>query len=230
MIEVNLLPEDRRPVERTPVPRFLTILGGVALFCIEGVFLLLLISVYPGKRDMLRDLNLRLQQAEDRANQVRQIESRIEEIKKRKASIDKLCNDRRLWAPILYRLCDPELLPPRVWFRKLELVKTKASGPRGEETQTLVVDGYAWAADESDEAAMLQAYLTFVGRLQEPYPQFSEHFAGTPELGKAEMVKLGGGREAAPGAPKQALAFTLKLPLKSLAPAPKPAAAKAAAR
>lgn len=222
MIEVNLLPEDRRPVERTPIPRFLTILAGVAGFCIEGVFLLLLIGLFPEKRNALRDLNLRLQQAEDRVKQVKEIEARIADIKKRRDRVEKLYNDRRVWAPILYRLCDPGLLPSRVWFKRLELVKSRTAGPRGGETQTLLIDGYAWAADENDEAAMLQAYLDFLEKLREPYPQFTEYFAGAPELGRVEMVKLSAVREAPADAPKQALAFSLRLPLKAIAPAAPP--------
>ena len=63
MIEVNLLPEDRRPVERTPLPRFLTILGGVIGFCIEGIFVVFLLTLIPQKRGYLETLNLRITRA-----------------------------------------------------------------------------------------------------------------------------------------------------------------------
>ena len=111
MIEVNLLPEDRRPVERTPLPRFLTILGGVIGFCIEGVFVVFLLTLIPQKRGYLESLMLRKQQAQKQVDRVKEIEADIRKISERKKGVEKLQNDRRLWAPILYRLCDPEMLP-----------------------------------------------------------------------------------------------------------------------
>ena len=118
MIEVNLLPEDRRPVERTPLPRFLVILGGVIGFCIEGVFLGYLAMLIPQKQGEQEGLKLRKAAIEKTLRTIASIKKDIQVIKQRHSDIDKLTNDRRLWGPILYRLCDPKVLPlSRFWSR-----------------------------------------------------------------------------------------------------------------
>jgi Tfp pilus assembly protein PilN len=215
MIEVNLLPEDRRPVVRTPLPRFLTILGGVAAFCIEALFLVLFLWKYPRKEAELQQWVMRENRAETDIKRVREIEGQMKALDQRKAGVEKLYNDRRMWAPFLYRLCDPEVLPPQVWYRDIRLEK----GRGRDAGEGVAIEGYAWAKDSTDRAAMFREFTDFVRNLQIEHPMFSEYLAGRPEIVRSEIQKLPTGRDIPESAPKEALAFELRLPLKSTTPA-----------
>jgi Tfp pilus assembly protein PilN len=221
MIEVNLLPEDRRPVERTPLPRFLTILGGVIGFCIEGVFIVFLLTLIPQKKGFLESLRLREKRAKAEVDQVETIKKRIKEVGERKKGIDKLANDRRLWAPILYRLCDPELLPPKVWYSELRLDTKKAR--RGPDEETLVIEAFAATNDEADGPGKINKATTFVRNLQVVYPQFSEQFEGDPQIVEMTNARISGANKGDADAPQNVLSFQVILKLK-----PKLTAQKAA--
>jgi Tfp pilus assembly protein PilN len=212
MIEVNLLPEDRRPVERTPLPRFLTILGGVIGFCIEGIFIVFLLTLIPRKRADLETWKRRQSRAQEQVNSVKQIEKEIKQISERKIGVEKLQNDRRLWAPILYRLCDPDVLPLRVWYTELALEQGRAS--RGKQApEELMLEAFASSSDAGDGAARVATAMTFVENLRKPHAQFSENFSGPPVLGKMVTQTLRGAKDDEE-APKVALSFSVKMPLK----------------
>jgi Tfp pilus assembly protein PilN len=219
MIEVNLLPEERRPVERTPLPRFLTIVGGVIGFCIEAIFIVFLMTLIPQKRGDLESLILRRDRAKDQVKLIKGFEQKIRAIEERRKSIDKLVNDRRLWGPILYRLCDPKIIPQRVWYKSLKLQDRRAAGPRSrrgakQRQQQILLEGYAWSSDVGETASRMESVNTFIKNLQIPHPQFSEHFLGPPILdGEVSNVRLRAGAEVHPSAPREALSFTVSMPL-----------------
>jgi len=75
----------------------------------------------PRKKADLESWKLRETRARQQVAKVKEIEKAIKQISERKIGVEKLQNDRRLWAPILYRLCDPEVVPPRVWYKKMGL-------------------------------------------------------------------------------------------------------------
>ena len=181
MIEVNLLPEDRRPVERTPLPRFLTILGGVIGFCIEGIFIVFLLTLIPRKKADLESWKLREARAQKQVNLVRAIDKEIKQIHERRSGVEKMENDRRLWAPILYRLCDPEVVPQRVWYTKLGLKKGRSVRGRSS-PDILELEAYASASDPSDSSAMIATAMQYVRNLQTVHPQFSENFTAAAAL------------------------------------------------
>ena len=60
MIELNLLPEERRPLERTPLPRFLTILGGVVGFCVSGFLIYYVVEDYQKQELKKENLIVRI--------------------------------------------------------------------------------------------------------------------------------------------------------------------------
>lgn len=227
MIEVNLLPEDRRPVERTPLPRFLVIVGGVIGICIEVLIAYSLYARTQREREVIGTLRLRRDAAQKQVDAVDDFQKKIDGYNKRKREIEKLANDRRLWGPILYRLCDPEVLPPKIWFKSLRLEAKR--GPRGTaDTSTLVIEGYAWSTDEGDNAGRLQALRSFINRLGTNTPHFSEHFKGQPEItGNIDIVQVQKTAKSPKDVPVQALSFKISMPLQPPA-STKPAAGVAA--
>jgi Tfp pilus assembly protein PilN len=210
MIEINLLPEERRPVERTPIPRLITILVGVFLVCIEGVLFIYFHSRLGPMRSVLRNIGFDLTQVLKDVETVQQIRQEIGEFAKRKADIQKLTHDRRLWAPILNRLCDPELLPDMVWYRKVSVQKGKAAR-RGEVApDELVVEAYARG---EDGYSMRRTANEFLKNLQKPHAGFSEHFEGRPTTDAFDIKKMPRGRTARPDVPEEAVAFQVRMQL-----------------
>ncbi len=75
MLRINLLPEDRRTVERTPLPRFLILLLGVALISGE-----LAVGFYGYMK--LRNLNARKQQKQEKEQSLQKHVETFNELKK----------------------------------------------------------------------------------------------------------------------------------------------------
>jgi hypothetical protein len=129
--------------------------------------------------------------------------------------IEKLMNDRREWAPILHRLSDPNVLPQRVWYREMKLESSRRTvGRRTVLTEILVIDGYASSADESDAASRIAAVMGFVNNLQKDHSNFSDYLAGVPEIQRVQDVRLNPNRDSPSDAPKRAVSFVIKIPLK----------------
>ena len=214
MIEVNLLPEERRPVERTPLPRFLVILAGVLGFCIEGVALALILYDWRPKQDILAIHQQRINAAQETIGKIDKLKAEITGIEERTAGIERLDKDRRMWAPILYRLSDePEVLPPGVWFRKLELKKGTISTPGQPPGDVLRISGYARdPSGRNDSAEMYSA----MGEFEKNLKKFSDEFEEQVTHADPATVKILPA-QATPAAdmPKRAVSFAFELRLKS---------------
>lgn len=210
MISINLLPEDRRPVERTPLPRFLTILGGVFGFCIELLVLVFVLTKYPGKQQELEDVKHRIGGYQDTNEQIDKLEAEISVFQMRKSQIEMLYRNRRNWTPILNRLYHPEVLPQNIWFSKMELKEGSGGGVRSTPVKQLTISGYAWARNEMESAPMFQALNQFAHNLMAEHPDFSEVFDGEPEVKRMDVVSLAGKKDD-PSVPRRALAFILTL-------------------
>jgi len=220
MIEVNLLPEDRRPVERTPLPRFLAIIAGVIGFSVEGILLVMMVLAIPRKQQNLTDVELRITNAQKNLTQIEEYEDRIEEVKARKRQIDNLDRHRRIWAPLLHRLSASDVLPANIWYREVELKAGKAA--RGKTApKELYLRGYArgnaGSSEEGNVNAMFQAAQAirdFVGKLKKD-KNFAEEFTGVPvPIEAVEITELSKPKGASPNVPQHAAAFGYKLVLK----------------
>ncbi len=221
MIEINLLPEERRPVERTPLPRFLIILAGVLGFCIEGVVLALILYDWRPKQDILAIHQGRINAAQETIGKINKLKAEIADFKERTVGIDLLYRARRAWAPILYRLSDePEVLPPGVWFRKLELKKGKVGKSGQPPGDILRITGYARdPSGRNDSAEMFSAMTEFGKNLK----TFSDEFEEQVIYADPAVVKdLPGSATPAADMPKKAVSFTFELMLKSKSAATPP--------
>jgi Tfp pilus assembly protein PilN len=221
MIEVNLLPEDRRPVERTPLPRFLAILVGVVGFCIEGVFLIWIVADFPQQEASLIEANRSIDVANKNLEQMRDYESSINEYKARITQVNRLYRDRRTWAPLLHRMSSDDVVPENIWYREINLKQGRPA--RGQRTapQELFLLGYA-AGGGGDGGTMFQATQDindFVARLQTQIEDYDGVFDGKPKKDKAvEMTELSPPRGAPSNIPKKAATFGLKLTVKPKKP------------
>jgi Tfp pilus assembly protein PilN len=124
MIEVNLLPEEYRRAERTPLPRFIVILVGVALVASLGLFLT---KKYLDVKEARNDKAAKekaLQGYQDDIAQYNELVAKINEIKVRTTAIEAIWQSRLYWAVKLDQLAD--LVPNYVGLTGLKLEE-----PRG---------------------------------------------------------------------------------------------------
>jgi len=107
MISINLLPPDLRPVERTPLPRFLVIIMGVALGAVGLVLLIFMHFIWiPGVQSKIANkeqvlVNLRLQAAEYQV-----LASALQNITQRTRALEEIWRTRTLWWAKLDLLSD----------------------------------------------------------------------------------------------------------------------------
>lgn len=182
MIEINLLPEERRPVERTPLPRFLTMLFGVVGICIEVVIFVYFLMKIPNLIEAKERLTRSIDRKDREIKQVKQLEDKMEELLDRRVLVIQLYTRRRLWAPILHRL--NEARPEKLWFDSLKLQTKQASRAREKGEANLMLSGYARGKDAASRV------YAFVENLRRPAAHFSEHMAGAPRVSEIREEKL----------------------------------------
>ena len=220
MIEINLLPEGRRPAEWMPWPRRLLIFGGVLGFGIAAFLLAYLLFDYRRLQERRNDLVVSMNREQRTIDEIRELEREIEGFKNRRVKIDKLDRDRRVWAPILSMLCDDKVLPQTVWFRGMALKKGGAAARGRPAPYELDISGYARGLKETDPSlrflAMVQSTRDFARNIQKT-AIYKAEFEGRPTSPEAMQIKKipDPGDVGAKDAPERALSFTMKLKLKT---------------
>jgi hypothetical protein len=107
MIEINLLPPEHRPVERTPLPRLLTILCGVLLSAAAVIaWLWLSVVSVPNAKRRCEAAKAEMEKVQQVAKRVQQIESELKADTDRQNVLNDLFNQRISWAKLLDRLAE----------------------------------------------------------------------------------------------------------------------------
>jgi len=120
MIEIDLLPEEYRRPEMTPLPRRLVIFIGAALVSIcLFVLIWLHFILLPGLRNQRDNLIDYEKERAEKAQQYEELQAEINQFNQRKQTIEQIWQARTLWAPKLDQLCD--LVPPYIWLFQLSL-------------------------------------------------------------------------------------------------------------
>ena len=224
MIAINLLPEDRRPVERTPLPRLLIILAGVAGFCLEIAILLnIALYQYPGAIKEQARCRVKQKRLKEQEKHVKEVEREVSRIKQRGDSVQKLLKFRRVWAPILHRLSDPEVLSAQIWFKKVKLVKPKRKGPGAAGTaMRLIIDAYAQGPDSATMLNEISGFERNLRKLDDWFPDDFDFDKNPPEVSGAKIKEFSRVKGSVKDVPKKAYVFTVTIPLKAVgAKAPK---------
>lgn len=229
MLLIDLLPEDRRPVERTPLPRLLTVIGGVLVCGVELAWIAALVIIeIPGASRDLRTEQDQIPQLKALRDEIQKLETEQSESERRKAVIRKLYKERMRWAPKLDAISDPTVLPERIWLRSLSVEEKRAG--RKEAEKYLLIKGLA--RGESPRVR-IEAINKFIMRL-ESNAQFFGDFEGNlsdslwferkTKLAQGVMVQLSPTEKVEPpkDAPDEAMSFEVLARLKPRAPvAPK---------
>ena len=213
MIEVNLLPAELRRVERTPLPRLLTILVGTILAMTTAAFAVVVnMRKVPDLRQTDSALVVEINGLKRQEKEYQQLVGCIEEFKDRKSAIAEIWRKRVEWAEKLSQLCD--LTPRNVGLKEIKLQETRGvRATTGKETPggTLVLDSISAGAEHSRLAwfrRILRGEIAPEGvkDLTQGKDFFSSFMKMEPTATK--LVELSDYEE------KQALEFQLKLTLK----------------
>jgi len=118
MIQVNLLPEEMRRIEHTPLPRFILILSGavlVVLCCSAWVYLHF--NALSAVHDEEARLIEQVARQETRAKEADDLKKDIETLTSRRDTIQELSEGRREWWVLIDELSD--IIPYDMWITSL---------------------------------------------------------------------------------------------------------------
>jgi Tfp pilus assembly protein PilN len=154
MITINLLPADLRPIERTPLPRFLVILAGVALAAVGVVFLVAMqIILIPRVREALAEEEKVLTNLRQQAGEYQTLAVDLQNITQREKALQEIFKTRTVWWKNLDVLCD--LTPSYVGLTALSFREPAGVGAARGTTDggTLKLDCIAAKAEEKRVAS-----------------------------------------------------------------------------
>jgi len=232
MIEVNLLPDEWRPIERTPWPRFAAILATVLIGGIEITFLAgILLNKIPAEKQLRDEEQRQLNSKQTTLNKKRAFVKKIDDYKQRLDTMVELRESQTFWGRMLYHLANR--VPENVWISEIRLQNPMGAGFGGaQEGRSLIIKAYARGglngAGESASPDMLENVSKFSKSLQADIKGdgFYTSFDGEIEMVKYKTTKLstaGMGNDIQPAdAPKVAGEFELKCKFKKREASKKP--------
>lgn len=165
MIAVNLIPLELRKIDATPLPRRLTIFGGVAL---NAVALVVALTYFFANIPALQSKKQNIQSQIYQANTIKKVEQRYtalttqkKDFEQRRTTIDQIEKARVMWAKKLDQLWD--LVPPDMWLSDIRLeeppksVKGRGQPEEGPKGHILVIEGYTAGPDVTKVSAFIRA-------------------------------------------------------------------------
>ena len=139
MIRVNLLPEEYRKVEKTPLSLFLLIVVGVAAVCM-ALFFCAYLFISTGR--LRRELDNKTQQKEtlqEQAKYADRLESELATYRKRLDTIMSIRASRIYWSKKLCLLT--KRTPEKVWFASIKM-EQKDPYPASAKPETIKDGGF----------------------------------------------------------------------------------------
>jgi len=213
MIEINLLPEEMRKVDRTSLKRLVCMVAAVIVVSASAIGLVMSLKQYRAEQSRNRDRKAEVARLEPLAREYDVLSAELDAIETRIGTIREIRSTRLRWGRKLDQLY--AVLPEYVWFERLELKKSTARTPGAGQgpAATLVLECYAAGANEkrySEFRRMLNGEVAGEG------PYTGEDFFSD----FASLDYSGWSREDFPETEEGvALKFKLELDVKPLAPA-----------
>jgi len=212
MIEINLLPEEFRPREKTNVG----LIGTVAVrLLLSGLALMLALGNkkdHTGLETKIADKKNELAQKKAKVKEVKDLESEIGEKKKRQNTIIKISQSKVMWSLKLQQFSEITQDFPTFWINSMDLAKTKKKGsksnPASEKSILTMQCGATGAQTSFREVARFQDAL-------KDDPTFFYHFQDL-KSNSVEVEAIEDGFNF-----KEKLVFTVELPLRDPAPVEK---------
>ncbi len=206
MLLVNLLPEDRRPTEHTPLPRLLSVIGGVLISMVELAVIVFIFWVnIPDARRQKQELDEKLGMVGRLRGEIAVLTAEQADYGARMAVIKRLYGQRIRWAPKLSALSNPRILPRRVWLKSLKIEKESAGAKLS--NRYFVIEG--WARGDTSRAR-IEAITQFAQRLESDELFFADFAESLSEDLQFKEVEFRGGTQVVEDAPKIAHWFKMR--------------------
>ncbi len=157
MIEVNLLPQEMRRVEHTPLPRFLVIIAGTVLVSIAlALGAVINLRKLPDMIGAGIELDTEIRDSARAEREHDLLLGQIDGVKHRKRAIAEIWRSRIIWSRKLDELAD--MIPKFIGLDKLKLEETRRSG-RGRENGGYLNMASICAGADVDRLAMFRRIL-----------------------------------------------------------------------
>jgi Tfp pilus assembly protein PilN len=183
MIRVNLLPEEYRKVEKTPLSLFLLIVVGVAVVCLA---LLFCVYLFMSTGRLRRELDNKMRQRDTLqglAKYADKLESELANYRKRLDTIMSIRASRIYWSKKLYLLAKNR--PENVWFVSLKM-EQRDPYPASAKPETIKDGGFLdlQGYQKSDD---FKIYAGYRETLQKDRVFYSDFADPAPPKFKAEV-------------------------------------------
>lgn len=119
MILINLLPEELRPIKRTPLPYIIT--GGGLLLSIAGMALVFItnMATHSGLNAELATNNQELTRLQPVIDEFNALSNKKLELQDKIETIQEILSDRKIWSEHLHKLAT--LTPDNVWYSRIRV-------------------------------------------------------------------------------------------------------------
>ncbi len=145
MIKINLLPEELRPLEKTPLGRFLVIVFGVALTTtVLFLFLVLKFKTLPTAEAALKNAQSEKTRKEEEAKVHDELQKQIDFFQLRITTVQNIGKERYIWSKKLYQLHRViENDAPDISLKQVQISERTGSAYGGAPKMEIVIDGYS---------------------------------------------------------------------------------------
>jgi hypothetical protein len=123
MIKVNLLPQELRPVQRTPLPHIISLLVLVAALLFMG-------NVFFMLRGQLVDVNSQITKQKAELEELKDVVTEYNELTEQKKQlqdkieiIQTILKERTIWSGHIHQLTT--LTPENIWYKRIRLITRK---------------------------------------------------------------------------------------------------------
>ncbi len=134
MIIVNLLPEDLRPVTRTPIPYLVSGLILIGALVVMGAMWMASSKALAQERAQLAAYQKELDDLSDVVEEHNALEDQKDKLAEKIEIINEIVADRIIWSQQLWRLS--KLTPDNIWFNGIHVETKKGKESRREYDKT----------------------------------------------------------------------------------------------
>ncbi|MBX3178040.1 MAG: hypothetical protein KF886_11805 [Candidatus Hydrogenedentes bacterium] len=117
MIIINLLPEELRPIKRTPLPHLLSVVALLLALASMGWMFVSITARIAGTRADLAKANSELAGLKDVVEEYNALSAKKEQLENKINVIQEILSDRIIWSAQLHKLST--LTPNNFWYRRI---------------------------------------------------------------------------------------------------------------
>jgi cell shape-determining protein MreC len=117
MIIINLLPQELRPIKRTPLPHLLSVLVLIAALAGMAFMFLTVTRNISNANSELAKANEELEGLRDTVEEYNALSEKKQQLENKISVIQEILSDRIIWSEQLHRLS--ELTPDNFWYKRI---------------------------------------------------------------------------------------------------------------